>query len=250
MRPFFLGQDGGIGDHGAVGNHQEHHVEHEGQSRGIDGVPQGELFPLYLGVLDAAAGHADEGCHRDAEDGEERGLAAEVVLHLNAHIGAHGHADGDGEGKAADALGDLVHRQHIAGQSHGGRAAHRVDGAHVEPHHDQQPEHRKGDEGREGQAEQGQKNQVYPVAVEVIQQIAGHGAEQNGGHRHGGEHDADFGAGDADFLAVYRDDGDGRVKRRQNQKIGDEQQNEFPVPDSGRSFHINKAPFSVLQHKK
>lgn len=45
----FLGQDGGIGDHGAVGNHQEHHVEHEGQSRGIDGIPQGELFRCTLG---------------------------------------------------------------------------------------------------------------------------------------------------------------------------------------------------------
>ena len=119
-KSFFLCKDGRVGDYGAVGDHQEHHVEHEGQSRSVDGIADRELLALYLGILDAAAGHANQGGHRDAEDGHERGFAAQVALHLQAHEGTGGHADGNGKGEAADAFGDLFLGQHVTGQRHGG----------------------------------------------------------------------------------------------------------------------------------
>ena len=88
------------------------------------------------------------------------------------------------------------------------------------------------------QAEQGQKDQIHMVAVEVIQQIARRRPEQNGGRRHGGEHDAHPGAGDANFLAVHRDDGDGGIKGRQHQQVGDKEKDEPSVPDFFSFFHI------------
>ncbi len=89
----------------------------------------------------------------------------------------------------------------------------------------------KDHERREGQTEQGQKQQIHPVAVEVIQQISRHRTEQDGGHGHGREHDADPGAGDPDLLAVDGDDGDGCVKGCQYKQVGDEQEDKSPVPD-------------------
>lgn len=137
---FLLGEDGGIGDHRTVGDHQEHHIEHEGQCRAVNGVPNGEFLPLYLGVPDTAAGYADQRGHGDAEDGPEGGGAAHVALHLQAHIGAHCHADGHGERKSADALGNFGNGQNVTCQGHGGGAAHRVHRAHIQTDHNERAE--------------------------------------------------------------------------------------------------------------
>ena len=213
-----------------VGDHEEHHVAHEGQGGLINGVLQGELLPLCLGILDPAAGDAHQGHHRDGKDRQERGLAVQVVLHLDAHIGAHRHADGDGEGKAADALGDLGGGEHVPGQGHGGRAADGVHRPHIQADDHQSPKYGKDQKGRKGQAEQSQEEQIDPVAVKIVQQIARHRPEEDGGQGHGGEDDAHPGAGDADFLTVDGDDGDGSVKGCQDQEIGQKEEHKFRVP--------------------
>lgn len=123
----------------------------------MDGVFKRKLFPFYLGIADAAAGNANQSDYGDAENRQEGGFAAHVVLYLNADIGADRHADGYRKSKAADALGDFGHRQHIAGQRHGGRAADRVYRAHVQANDNQRTEQRKRDKAGEGQAEQHQK---------------------------------------------------------------------------------------------
>ena len=128
--------------------------------------------------------------------------------------------------------------QYGPGQGHGGGTAHRIHHPHIQPHKNQGYKGREDNKGREGQAEQGQKDQIHMVAVEVIQQIARRRPEQNGGRRRGGEHDAHPGAGDANFLAVHRDDGDGGIKGRQHQQVGDKEKDEPSVPDFFSFFHI------------
>lgn len=140
-------------------------------------------------------------------------------------------------------------RQHVTGQRHGGRPAHRVYGTHVEPHDDQCAEERKGDERREGQAEQGQEQQIDPVPVEVVQQVTGHRTEQDGGHRHGGEHHAHPGPRDADLLAVDGNDGDGGIESRQHQQVGDEEKDEPSVPDFFGLFHKIQDSFLAVTDK-
>lgn len=96
-----------IGDHGTVRDHQEHHVEHEGESGTIDGITDRKLFALHFGITDTAAGNTDQSGNRNAEDSEKRCLAAHVILDLQPDIGADSHTDGNGEGEAADALGEI-----------------------------------------------------------------------------------------------------------------------------------------------
>lgn len=168
-----------------------------------------------------------------------------MTLHLQAHIGAHRHADGYSERKPANALGDFGGGQNIARQRHGGGAAHRVHRAHIQTDDNERAEQGEGQECREGQAEQRQEHRIDPVAVEVVQQISGHRAEEDGGHRHGGKHNTHLGTGNADLLAVDGDDGDGRIKRGQNQQVCYEQQNEPPVPDFLTRIH-GKAPLRKI----
>ena len=208
----FLSQNGGIGNDRAVRDHQKHHVEHEGEGRPIDGIPDGKLLPFHLGVMNPAAGYADQSGYRNGKNREERGLATHVFLHLKTHIGSQRHADGYGKGKPADALCDFRPGQNVAGQRHSGGPADRIDGAHVQSDDDQCAKDGKGDKGREGQAEQRQKQQIDPIAVEVIQEITSHRAEQNGGNGHSRQYDSDFRASDADLLTINRDDGNGCVE--------------------------------------
>ena len=211
----------------------------------MNGVFERKLFPLYLGIADAAAGDADQGDNGDAENRQKRGLAAHVVLDLNADIRADRHADRHGEGKAANVLGDFGDRQHIACQRHRGRIAHGVHRAHVKANDNQRAEQRERDKAGKGQAEQRQKQQIDMIAVEVIQQTPCDRTKQDGRHGHCGQHDTDFRAGDADFLTIDGDNGDGCIKRCQNQQVCDKEKDKFSVPDFFCFFHVHKAPLWV-----
>ena len=59
----FLRQNGGVGDDCPVRDHQEHHVQHERDGGTVERLFEGELFPLHLGVLQTAAGYADQGSY-------------------------------------------------------------------------------------------------------------------------------------------------------------------------------------------
>mgnify|MGYP000749663693 CR=1 FL=1 len=238
----FLGQNGGIGDDRTVGNHQKHHVYHEWEGGTVDGFLDRKLLSFYFGIFHSAAGHADQSGYSNAEDGKEGRTAVHVALHLQPHKRSHRHTDGHGKGKTADTLGDLGDRQYITGQCHGGGAAHRVYHAHVEPHHNQQAKYREGKKGGEGQAEQGKKQQVYMVAIEVIQQIACHRSKQHRGHRHGGQDNAHLGPSDSDFLTVDGDNGNGGIKRRQYKQICDKEKDKPSVPDFLGWFHAAQTP--------
>lgn len=192
----------------SVRNHQKHHVEHERQCGRVNGIADRKLFAGDFRIPNTAAGNTDECGHRDAEDGQKRGLAAHVALYLQSHIGANSHADGYSEGKAADTFGDFLNGQNISSQCHGSRTTDRVYSAHIQPNDDQNPEDRKGDESRERKAKQSKEQQINPITVEVVQQIPGYRAEQDGGYRHSGENNPDFGPGDTDLLTVDGNDGD------------------------------------------
>ena len=86
---------------------------------------------------------------------------------------------------------------------------------------------------------------VDMVAVEVIQQIPCDRTKQDGRHGHCGQHDTDFRAGDADFLTIDGDNGDGCIKRCQNQQVCDKEKDKFSVPDFFCFFHVHKAPLWV-----
>lgn len=79
---FFLGEDGGVGNHGAIWNHKKHHVEHKRKCRSVNGIAQRKLFPGGFGVADAAAGNADQRRHRDPKDGHKGSLAVHMALNL------------------------------------------------------------------------------------------------------------------------------------------------------------------------
>ena len=142
-KALLLGQDGGIGDDRPIGDHQKHHVEHERQCGRVNGIADRKLFAGDFRIPNTAAGNTDECGHRDAEDGQKRGLAAHVALYLQSHIGANSHADGYSEGKAADTFGDFLNGQNISSQCHGSRTTDRVYSAHIQPNDDQNPEDRK-----------------------------------------------------------------------------------------------------------
>lgn len=82
------------------------------------------------------------------------------------------------------------------------------------------PKMGESDKRRKGQTEQSQKQQIDPITVEVIQQIASDGTEQDGRDRHGGQHDPDFGTGDANLFAVDRDNGNA-CKQKVKQKLSE-----------------------------
>ncbi len=95
------------------------------------------FFRFTLGYLIRQQATQMKACHSDAEDGQEGSLAAHVVLHLDSHIGTHRHTDGNRKGKPADSLSDLGYGQDVPCQSHGGRSADRVDGAHIQADYNQ-----------------------------------------------------------------------------------------------------------------
>lgn len=160
-----------------------------------------------------------------------------MALDLQTHIGAYRHTDGNGKSKAADAFGDFGGRQYIAGQCHGCRTTYGINGAHVQSNHDQSAEQGEGNERREGKAEQGQKQQINPIAVKVIQRIPGHRTEQNGGYRHSRQDDANPGTGNPNLLAVDRDNGDGGIKGSQHQQVCKEKKDKSSIPDFLIFFH-------------
>ena len=235
---FFLGQNRGIGDNRSIGDHQKHHIKHEGKCGAVDGITNRELFPLHLGIADPAAGDTDQSSHRNGKNRQEGGLAAHVFLHLESHIGTQGHSNGDGKGKPANALCNLGAGQHVAGQRHGGETTYGIYSAHIQADDNQRAEYGKENKSRERQAEQRQKQQVYPIAVEVVQQISRHWAKEDRRHGHSGQHNADFRPGDSDFLAI---DGDGGVKSCQYQQIGNKEENELSASDFFSFSHAYEA---------
>lgn len=96
---FFLCQNGRVCDDCPVRNHEESHVEHKGQCGIIDGIFDGEFFPFYFGIFDSAAGHANQSNDGNGKDCQERSLAVQMVLYLNAHIRTYCHTNGNGECK-------------------------------------------------------------------------------------------------------------------------------------------------------
>ena len=82
----------------------------------------------------------------------------------------------------------LVDGEDVAGQSHGSRSAYRVHDSHIEANHNQESKYWKRNKCGKRQTKQSQKEQIYVIAVEIIQQVARHRPEQNRRYRHSSEH--------------------------------------------------------------
>ena len=154
---FFLRQNGRVCDDCPVRNHEESHVEHKGQCGIIDGIFDGEFFPFYFGIFDSAAGYANQSNDGNGKDCQERSLAVQMVLYLNAHIRTYCHTNGNGECKSADAFRNFCGRQYIAGKCHCGRTADRIYSAHIQTDDNQSAKNGECDKAGKCQTEQSQK---------------------------------------------------------------------------------------------